>query len=209
MADATAYVTSAEIKAAAPDVFSGTTHDALLTTLAGRATSILDGLCGWGTLGFDVVTTATDRYYNGKGGETCRIDPCIAITTVSVKASESSADFTAWTASDFESAAGAAASPDYNAGYYTLLIVKPGVSKTFTTGRNTVKVTGRFGRMDTPTETVKQATIHLALALFKRGQAAYGPSVGISELGVIQLNDKTLREVQDLMAQAGLKRGRL
>ncbi len=209
MADLTAYVTNTEIKAAAPDVFSGSTHDALLTTLAGRATRILDDLCGWGVLGFDVVTDASARYFSGLGGDYAHIDPCIAITSVAVKASESSADYTAWTASDFEYAAGGPNDPDYNAGYYTLLLVKPGVSKVFTKGRNTVKVTARWGRMDTPSETVKQATIHLALSLFKRGQAAYGPSVGIAELGIVRLDDKTLRDVMDMMTNAGLRRGRL
>jgi hypothetical protein len=216
VADLTAYVSATELKAAMPDVIgtTTTTYDGILSTLAQRASRVIDELLGYGDMNlpaaFDAATTATDRYYSGNGQDWLSVEPCVAITTVAVKVAEASADWTAWAAGDWDKAAGGEADPNYNAGFYDLLLVNPGISKTFTRGRKTVKVTARFGRTDSPPAIIVQATIMLAARWFKRGQQAFQDTGANAELGQLTYTKGLDPEMDKLLLKAsGLARYRL
>lgn len=206
------YVTAAEIKAAMPDVFSGSTHDALLATLATRASRLIDGLMGWGEDGFDAPATATDRYYAGSGLDYLYIDPCVEVPAVAVKVNETASSYTAWTAdTDFIAAAGSQARPQFNAGYYTLLLVLPGVAKTFTESSRakTVKVTGKWGRTASPPEIIKQAVIVQVGRWFKRGQSAFQDTAGMPDLGTLQYTKDLDPDIKRILLSSGYRRTQL
>jgi len=166
-----AYATTAEIKASMPDVFPDSTHDTILETLAQRASDLIDGLLGWNQGAFDATGDASAKYYSGDGTDTVLIDPCVSITTVSVKATESASSYTDWTTDDWDKGAGLPENADWNAGYYTFLIVKPGISKTFTRSDRTptVEVTAVWGRTATTPTPIKQAVIVQVGRWFGRG----------------------------------------
>lgn len=209
MTVAASYVNATEIKASMPDVFSGTTHDTLLTVLAARASRLVDALLGHEEGAFDAPATGTARYYNGLGGTEAYIDPCVEISAVEVKTSETAASYTAWASGDYDKAAGGPSDPVWNAGYYTLVQVAPGLSKVFTKGRKTVKVTARWGRTDDPPDTIKQACIIQAGRWFKRGQQAFADTGANSDLGQLMYTKKLDPDLEALLIHSGLARGRL
>jgi hypothetical protein len=205
--DLTAYATADQIKAAMPNVFSGTTHDTLLGTLSERASRLIDALLGQDANAFDAPTAAVVRYYNGDGGQAVYIAPCVSITSVGVKATEQSASWDTLDAGTWEAAAGSAANPAYNLGYFDVLLIAPGASGVWTPGRKTIAVTARWGRTDTPPEIIVQAVVIQAGRWFKRGQQAWNDTSGSSELGTLTYTKKLDPDLEMLLLHSGLSRG--
>lgn len=204
---ATAYVTATEIKAAAPDAFSGSTHDAILGALATRASELIDGLLGHEPGAFDASATAADRYYSGDGGDYIHIDPCTAVSNVYVKANETAATYDTWTAdTDYIAAAGSPDDPAFNAGYYSLLYVPAGSSKVFTRGKKTIKVSAKWGRTDDPPGVIEQAVIIQVVRWFKRGQAAFQDVAGQVQVGTLTYAAKLDPDIETIVLNSGYRR---
>jgi hypothetical protein len=205
-----AYATNTEVKAAMPDVISGATYDTILATLATRASRLIDGLFGYEDNAFVAPSSATARYYNGTGAHYVYIDPCTSITEVAVKPNETAATYDAWTVTtDYELAAGGVQDPVWNAGYYTLLVVAPGIAKAFTAGRKTVRVTMKYGRTATPPDVIVQATIVQAGRWFKRGQGAFQDAQGSNEMGQLIYTKALDPDIKEILLASGYKRGGL
>lgn len=205
------YATYAEVKAAMPDVIgsSTTTYDAILGALATRASRFIDALFGYDENAFVAPTTATDKYYSGNGLDYCYIDPCISISAVAVKESETAAAYTAWVAdTDYDKATGGKDKPVWSAGYYTLLVVAPGIAKTFTQSRRTktVKVTAKWGRTATVPDLVKQAVIEQCGRWFKRGQQAFQDVAGQAGMGELTYAQALDPDIKTLLLNSRFRR---
>lgn len=206
------YCTYTEIKAAMPDAIATTSssYDTILGTLATRASRMIDAVFGYEDNGFTAPTAASDRYYNGNGRSWLPIDPCTTISAVAVKANETASDYTSWTVTtDYLAAAGGVRDPDWNAGYYTLLLVTPGVAKTFTQGVKTVKVTMKYGRSATVPDIIKQAAIIQAVRWFKRGQSAFSDIAGQTPMGELQYVNQLDPDIKEMLLHSPYRRGAL
>jgi hypothetical protein len=200
------YCTTAQVKAQHPDVISGSSYDTLLDGLVTTASRMIDRWLGHEDNAFVAQDSATDKYYTGSGGYVQRIDPCTSITTVSVKATRTAASYTDWDSGDWNSAAGASDNPDWNAGYYTVLMTAEGISKTFTEGQKTVKVTAKWGRTATCPEVIKEAAIEQTMILFKQAQQAQQRSGGNDGLGTVFYSRGLDRNIKDILTASGYRR---
>jgi hypothetical protein len=206
------YATYTEVKASMPDVIDATTstHDTLLTTLALRASRMIDAVFGQEEGAFAEPAAASDRHYNGNGGRWCYIDPCTTISAIAVKGSETSSSYDAWTVdTDYDKAAGGQDEPEWSAGYYTLLLVSPGMSKVFSKGRKTVKVTAKWGRTATVPDLIKQATIIQTGRWFKRGQQAFQDVAGQAGMGELTYAQKLDPDIAEMLRTSPYRRGAL
>lgn len=202
----TAYVSAAEIRAAMPDVFPDNSHDTTLDSLAERASRLIDGLLGWDANAFAVAESATIRYYNGLGGDYAFIEPCIEISAVAVKSAATASDYDAWDETDYWAGAGSPSGPDWNAGYYTLLMVPPGDGQRFTYGPKTVKVTARWGATESPPAEIEQAVTIQTARWFRRGQSAFADTMANAELGMMEYTQKLDPDIKTLLLGSKYRR---
>lgn len=202
-----AYATTAQLKSAMNKTTAG--DDAVLSRLLDAATVWIDRTINQHNPGFDFFDApvgATARVYGGSGQAWQRIDPCIDITLVAVKASRTDATFTAWTVADWIAYNGGHQHPNFNDLPFTAIMTEPGgdfatflsgrfgsVSQDFNMsrtryplrGRNTptVQVTARWGYSDTSPADITDACIKQAARWYKREQSAMADALASGELG--------------------------
>jgi len=175
------YCTAAEIKAMMPDTSWGTGYDALLASLATRASRAIDRFSKREP-GAYAAAEAT-RYFTSNGGIELDIGELAAPPT-SVQIAETGVltDLTDLAPTDyvlFPPNAIALGMP-YN---WLKLDLQNGSYMSFPSYRNAIVITGKFGYSVTPPEDVKQAVLIQAIRWFKRGQQAFKDTGAITELG--------------------------
>lgn len=196
---ANSYITNTQIQALMPDESWGTAYDSYLTTLAERASRILDRVLRVAPGAWAVGSTES-RYYDGSGQLELFVDPMCALpTSVSVAetgvidgAGGTGGTYTAWSTIDYlvEPANWSQAGQPIR----KLTIDIMNGSKTVWYGwKKAVKIVGYFGMASsgsTPPEIV-QATGIQAMRYFMRGRQAFQDVGAIEQL-------RQLRYVQTL-----------
>lgn len=186
----------------------GAGSDPALIMLLTGASSTIDLYCNRPD-GFVALETAAARYYAGSGQAHQRIDECVAITEVAVKASASDPTFDAWDTpstplagdGDWLPCTGDKAAPNFNRLPYTLILIDPNASHgVFTTGKYTtrggfrptsgvarglptVKVTANWGYAVEVPSGILTAAIALAIRWFKQGESAWADTLASVEMG--------------------------
>lgn len=184
------YCTNTEIKAAMPDDSAdwSTTYDAILTTIATRASRAIDHYTGRHAGAYYVSADET-RYFDGNDSYCLPIDELAAApTSVSVAETgdiDSSADsggsYTLWSASDYLLKPYNAA--DQGVPYTELEIDSRNGSKSVWYGfQKAVKIAGKFGFATAIPDDIKQAAIIQSVRWFKRGQQAFQDGAAVPEL---------------------------
>jgi hypothetical protein len=178
------YATYTQIAAAMPDVTLGATYQAILTTLATRASRMIDSFLVREPGAF-YVTADTTRYFDGTGDDLVGIDEIAAAPTSVSVAETGDTTYTAWAATDY-------ICWPYNAllmGYpYVRLDVDVynGTKYVWSRYKRAVKVVGKFGFSTTVPEEIAQACIIQASRWFKRGQQAWQDTGAVAELGQLR-----------------------
>jgi hypothetical protein len=205
---AVSYATAAEVKAASPDIFSGTTHDTLLGTLVERASRLIDDVLGLEEEALSPSVTAAARYFDGNGDRYLHLPPFLSVTEVACKVQDTDTTYDdTWTAdTDYVLAQGEPERPRWNEGWYDLLMVFPNSTKYFTPGAHTVKVTAVWGRTSSVPAEIKQAVIIQVTRWFKRGQSAFQDAVGMPELGTLLYTKKLDPDVQMILENSRYNR---
>jgi len=186
----------------------GPGSDVNLKLLISAASEVIDGLCNRPN-GFIADTSASAKYYAGSGYPYQRIDECVEVTEVAVKANPTMSTFTVWTSptsqfagdGDYVVCAGDPNYPDFNILPFTLLLIDPSgayglfTSGEFTTrggfrpttgisrGMPTVRVTARWGYSEEVPTQVKEACIALTSRFFKQGEGAWADTLASVEMG--------------------------
>lgn len=176
------YATVSQLKEAMPDVAWSDVYDTAGTVLLERASRAIDAYCKRAPGAF-AVTEATVRTFDGSGTAMLWVDE-MAETPVEVAVAEANnlTEYTVYAATSYY------AWPDNAPAYgepYTRLDLNGtnGARQVWCKGRQTVKVTAKFGFSTVPPDEIVQATIILAVKWFKRGQQAYADTGAISDLG--------------------------
>ena len=224
-----AYATIADIKPRIDKTLSD--DDPVLVALLDAASEAIDGLCNRPD-GFLAITTATARYYAGKGKPYILIDECVAITEVAVKESVTDTSYTAWDTpttnlagdGDWIAFRGDPVAPDFNNTPYTgLMIDSNGDYAVFTTGKYTtrggfrplsdiprglptVRVTSRWGYATTVPPQVREATVVLASRWHARGESRWSDALASGELGQLLYRQSIDPDVKAMLIEARLVR---
>ncbi len=203
------YASAAEIKSYMPDVIQAatTSYDTHLAVLATVASRLVDRLLGHEDNAFIAQSTAVARYWNGNGGDFLQVDPFTTLSALAVKENDTASTYTTWTVdTDFVIGAGGDERPSWNAGYYDLLQVMPGIAKVFTLGQKTVKLTTKWGRAAAVPEIIKLATCIYAGRLLKRGQGAWQDVIGQSEQGTLQFAKQLDPDITTILRHSQYRR---
>lgn len=169
----------------------GAEDDVLLSAILDGATKSIDRAVGKELPGldyFDAPDAASARTYAGSGKGYQRIDRCIAITLVEVKASYTATDYVEWAADDWLAYQGSYKFPVFGTLPYTAIMADPnGDYSVFTRGYQgpTVRVTARWGYSATPPDDVHLACMMQAARWYKRGQSAMSDTMASGELGML------------------------
>lgn len=185
MAITNGYCTLAELKAAMRIGASDTLDDALLELCIESASRDIDGVC-------DRVfykTTGATRIYIPTDSFTVDTDDIVSVTTLKTSSGGVNFDIT-WTTGDFQleplnGVAGGLVQPYTRIraiGDYLFPVWEP---SNINSQEATVQVVGTFGWNAVPTA-VKQATVLLAMRLFKRYDSPLGVA-GFSDLGAVRV----------------------
>ena len=180
------YCTAGEIRAVMPDQSWTTAYDALLTTLASRASREFDRYTNRPP-GAYYVSTASDRYFTGNG--TIQLWPGeMAAAPEAVRVAEGGvlSVLTAWnTASDYQPWPYNAA--DEGQPYLRLDVDVYNGSKTqWPPYPKAIKVTAKWGYSASVPDDVREATITMVVRQFKRGQQGFIDVGAIQELGQLR-----------------------
>lgn len=198
----TDYCTAAQVKAHMPDMTWGASYDGLLASLVSRASRLIDRHCnredGW----FKALTTATARVYDGYNAPYMWIDECTEVSSVEVKDASTDTTYTVWTTDDYILARGSPSAPVYGKTPYTVIFVNRdlGDYSVFTSGRQTVKVTAKWGYATTTPIDITQAAIIQTVRWFKRGQQAFQDTGAIMELGQLRYLEELDPDVRLLLS---------
>lgn len=180
----TAYVTTVEIMDAMPDVEWKGSYEAFLSSLATRASRLIDRATGRAEGAFAADTDAV-RYFDGSGHRTQWVDEIAAAPTAVAVDEAGNLTYTTWTATDYILWPYNAA--DEGRPYRRLDIDQMNGNKAlwyaFPKG---VKITAKWGYSTTPPDDIKQAVIIQAVRWFKRAQQAYQDVGAIIELGQLR-----------------------
>ena len=179
------YATLADVKAALRIATADTLDDALLELCVESASRDIDGAC-------DRVfykTTGATRIYIPTDSFTVDTDDIVSVTTLKTSSGGVTFDIT-WTANDFQleplnGVAGGLVQPYTRIraiGDYLFPVWEP---SNINSQEATVQVVGTFGWNTVPTA-IKQATILLAMRLFKRYDSPLGVA-GFSDLGAVRV----------------------
>lgn len=182
---ANSYVDIDDVREVMPDTDWDGVYLELISTLAERASRVIDRAAGREPGAFYPATTAAARYFDGYGGIELWVDEMAAAPTL-VEVDEgglytytslAATDYTPW---------------PYNATPYRRLdILRTGNHARWPAYTRGIRVTAKWGFSLLPPEDIKQATLTQAVRYFKRAQQAYQDTGAIVELG-------QLRYVQDL-----------
>ena len=179
------YATLADVKAALRIATADTLDDALLELCVESASRDIDGAC-------DRVfykTTGATRIYIPTDSFTVDTDDIVSVTTLKTSSGGVTFDIT-WTANDYQleplnGVAGGLVQPYTRIraiGDYLFPVWEP---SNINSQEATVQVVGTFGWNTVPTA-IKQATILLAMRLFKRYDSPLGVA-GFSDLGAVRV----------------------
>lgn len=208
------YCTVAEVKAQVEK--AGSNADAVLAALITSASELIDRATNCKD-GF-VATGLMPRVFQGSGKRHQWIDRCIAISLVETRwPGETS--YSPWAANDWLAGSNDPESrPDYNslpyewiaadltgsmmyfpAGKFGLRGFRIDPDLAAATSIPTVRVTAQWGYSAAAPPTVKQATIIQTARWWKRGQSAWGDSVGSPELGQIMYRQQLDPDIRQLL----------
>lgn len=188
------YCTVDEIKEIAGDVIPTDDYDDALAVAIARASRAIDGLKkredGW----FVAQTTASLRYYSGRGEDELDIDECVEVTLVEYRSAE--ATWTEWAAADW-----VALGPDTTRNTLPIVILKTdpyGDYALFPEGDHNVRVTAKWGYSATVPDVVNGACVAQGLYAFRRAQQAYQDQGGIAE-GIVTFARGLCKDAVDLL----------
>jgi hypothetical protein len=195
---ANAYVTAEEIRAGVVDGEIGAEYDAILTTLAERASREIDRATGRAPGAYYVTAAATARTFDAYGGSRLGVDEMTAAPTLVELDPTGAGSWTALAASDWEVWPARAAAQGYP---YTGLRTKAGGAyPAWPDGATTVRVTAVWGFSATPPPDVTQAALILAWRWFRRGQQGFADTGAVVELGQLRYTQATDPEVGRMIA---------
>jgi hypothetical protein len=173
------YCTLSELKARLTIDTLDTQDDAMLEACIEGASRQVDAFTG--TRFYQASET---RYYTALDGGSVAVDDCTAVSALAQDLQLNRSYSDTFTTDDYELApdnATLAGKP------YQQILLKPLATKGFLLDRRAIKVTGTFGYAASAPPAVKQATMLLAAALFRRKDAPFGIAGG-GEVGqAIQL----------------------
>lgn len=197
-----AYATAAELRMSMDkEGISGSGDNKNLKIVLDGASQAIDRFFNRPDDWFVALTTAAARLYPGSGKAHQRIDECVSITLVEVKASASDDDYEEWASTDWIAFSGDPKHPSFNNTPYTGLMVDPngdysvfsdgyftgraGFRPTADAGRRvpTVRVTAKWGYATTCPPLIKEATLALSARWFKQGQGAWTDTLASAEFG--------------------------
>lgn len=199
--------------------------DAIIEAIIIEASEWIDRFCNRPD-GFKADGQADARVFVGKGTSVLYIDECAAVETLEVKRDASDDSFVLWETGDFYAASGDPRRPDFNRTPYHFLIVNPyGNYSIFPSGQSrgsfrnarrpgehatigvpTVRVTANWGyALDTP-PVIKQACITQTVRWFKRGEGAWGDSIGSVDTGEPQFRKVLDPEIESMLVRGRYKR---
>jgi hypothetical protein len=169
---ATVYASLEEIKSRLPHTSSANDADLLDCLLS--ASREVDGLTGR-SFG---QTASESRTATAEWGDWLPVDDLVSASAVVTDEDGDRTYEITWAATDYD------LEPENASVYgtpYTALRVAPSGTRSFPTGRRGVRITGVWGWPAVP-EDVREATLVLAIRLYKRKDAPYGIA-GTTELG--------------------------
>ena len=211
------YCSAADIRAQVNMVSNA--DDPSITALIAAAEMAINNFCGRPD-GFVSLTVATARLYTGSGLTYQWIDECTSVTEVEVKDASTDSVYVTWAATDYITASGDPAYPNFNRTPYTLLIVDPtGDYSVFTGGKfssqrgfppesdavrgiPTVQITAKWGYATAVPAAIKQATVTQAAIWYKRGQGFWSKVLAQNEMGQMDY-DTYLDPAVKLLVWAG------
>lgn len=186
----------------------------MLEEILDASSRAIDRACKTIDDGFAVPTVASTKYFTAYGENFLRIPPCIALTTVSVKASRTAATYTAWSTpttamagdGDWLPARGNAQDPTYATLPYNLLIIdRNGDYATFLNGDDApvVKILATWGSQSVTPADIREACLMQATKWFKQEQGAMAATLGNYEFGQIKYRRGLDREVLSILINGG------
>jgi len=221
-----AYATVAQLKAQID--LDSTTDDVILGQYLAAAETLINRFCNRDD-GFLADTTATARYYYGRGLPYQIIDECVSITEVAMKDSVTDTDYTAWDSpttdfagdGDWIPFGGGPEMPDFNVlakekPYIGVMVDLNGDESIFISGKTgrsgfrpstsvnyalpTVKITAKWGYCVTVPNTIFEATIMQSARWYKRLQGSMADSLANFELGTLQFQRVLDPDIQLILA---------
>jgi len=190
------------------------------------AAARVDTYCGRESGMFVADSTASARTFVGSGSPVQRIPECAEISAVAVKDSITASSYTSWDSTDYISARGDPKDPDFNNTPYTLLVcAADGDYSSFLSGRwswkggfrpdpeqyrqrgyPTVQVTAKWGYATTVPDTIKLATVMVAVRWYKRLQSGMSDTLASGELGQMLYTMRLDPDVEGMLKDSGFKR---
>ncbi len=186
----------------------------MLTEILEASSRAIDHTCKKADDYFVVPTVASLMYLTAYGESFLRISPCIAITTVSVKASRTATTYVDWDTpstvmagdGDWIPARGDAQDPTYATLPYNLLIIdRNGDYATFLNGAGApvVKILATWGSQSTAPADIREACVMQAVKWYKQEQGAMTATLGNYEFGQIKYRRGLDKEVLSILMNGG------
>jgi len=193
------YCANTEVKAAMPDGNWGSTYDALFTTLAARASRLIDAHVKKKPGAF-AVSTDVVRYFDGSGTKVLKVgEMAAAPTKVEVAEAGVLTAYTEWAETDYILYPLNAL--DEGKPYTRLEIdIWNGSKVEWYAFQKAVKITAKFGYATTAPDLINQAAIIQCVRWFKRGQNAFADTGAIVELGQLTHTKKLDPEVELILS---------
>lgn len=190
----TDYASLTEFKQVVPLTSTDATRDTVIGLMLTAASRAIDAYCNRPD-GFVALSVATARVYAGNGTGCQRIDDCVEVSLVAVKAGIADTSYVSWTTADWLAFSGDVERPNFNALPYTQLMTSGGGAYgAFTNGLlagedghqhavPTVQVTAKWGYAVTVPAQIKQATIAQCARWWKRGQSSWADTLANADTG--------------------------
>lgn len=217
----TNYTTAEELRAHIS--MNDASKDATLLLIIGAASAAIDQFCNRPD-GFVAAASATARVFPGSGAAVQRIDECVAVSSVAVKASSDDSTYEAWASTDWLAFSGDPESPNFNRTPYDFLMVTAGGDYDhFLSGARfggmrgfqptaagravpTVQVTARWGYAASVPAIIRQACIIHAGRLYKRGEGAFTDTISSPDFGSMLYTQPLDPDLRSLLETGRMKR---
>lgn len=188
----TSYATIAELKARLG--ITDSANDPDLTNILAAASAAIEA----DRRRQFYATASETRYYQAVTANLCPIDDLLTLTSLKTDNNEDFSFSYTWAAKDYMLL-------PYNGPAkgqpYTVIQRKPNGSYAFPTTHPGVAVTGTFGYCATPPAAIKEATILIAMRVWKRKDVLFGitggADLGVAEAVVPILSDGEIRLLLD------------